>query len=516
MQGADKPTMDRRTLLKLTGVAGLSAGMGSIAGCLGEEGPDEFVITQGELAANADPNDHNATPAYNVFDPVYEPLFEMTPDGELQERVVTDWEHTDDDEITLTIRDDVVFHNGEEMTASDVAYTVNRQVDEEVGIPSPQADGMTGITGAEAPDDTTVVVEHEVSPVLAETGLGVFGRVVSEEWMEDQDQPVADDMNGTGPYQMVEFVGEDYALYEAFDDYWGEEPAFEQLRLQMISSNSTRIADLETEASDVVTDVPPSDVFDIDEQDGLEVRNITSFRNIFLVMPNDEEPFDSQAFRQAMNYAVDTEAIIDNIHDGFGEPMSQPVPSEHFGFNPDLDPYPHDPDEAEALVEESGYEDVEIELTCPDGRYLNDTDVAEFAASQIDDLDNVNCEAEIIPFEDLTEMTLDGDLGTAPEFFLIGWGNPTYDADYGLVPWFVEGQAANNFNDEELEEMILESREIEDEAEREAHLQEVMAEIHELSPWVFLYNQESIYGVRSDLEWEPRNDERINPGEMSL
>jgi peptide/nickel transport system substrate-binding protein len=520
MQGADRSTVDRRTLLKLTGVAGATAGLGSIAGCLGDEfgddGPDEFVITQGELAANADPNNHNATPAYNVFDPVYEPLFNVTAEGEIEERVVTDWEHVNDGEIQLALRDDVVFHNGDDMTADDVAYTVNRQVDEEVGIPSPQSDGMAGITGAEAEDETTVIVEHEVNPELAETGIGVFGRVVNEEWIEDQDQPVADEMNGTGPYQLVDFEGEEYAEYEAFEDYWGDEPAFEELRFQAISSASTRVADLETEASDVIADVPPSDVLDIDEADGLEIRNVLSFRNIFLVMPNDDAPFDSQEFRQAMNYAIDTEQIIDNINGGFGEPMSQPIPEPHFGYNPDLEPYPYDPEEAEALIEESGYEGEEIVITCPDGRYLNDTDIAEFAASQISELPNVDCEAEIIPFEDLTEMTLDGDLETSPDFFLIGWGNPTYDADYGIVPWFVDGQASNSFNNEELEEMIVEARTVEDEDEREELLQEIMADIHELAPWVFLHNQESIYGVRSDLEWEPRNDERINPGDMGL
>ncbi|MDQ2049799.1 ABC transporter substrate-binding protein [Natronolimnohabitans sp. A-GB9] len=511
----------RRAFLTATGAGTL----GAVAGCLGGEGPEEFVVTQGELAGNADPNDHNATPAYNVFDPVYEPLFDLTPDGEIQERIVTDWEHVDDGEIELTLRDDVVFHNGDEMTASDVAYTIDRQVDEEVGIPSPQADGMTGITGAEAEDETTVLVEHEVNPELAETGLGVFARVVDEEWVEEREQPIADEMNGTGPYQLVEFQAEEHAVYEVFDDYWGEEPPFDQLRFQAISTDSTRVADLETEASDVVTNVPPADVHDISEAEGLDIRTVVSFRNIFLVMPNDDEPFDSQAFRQAMNYAVDNEAIISDINDGFGEPMSQPVPEDHFGHNPDLEPYPYDPDEAESLIEESGYEGEALTLTCPDGRYLNDTDIAEYAASQIDELDTVSCEAEIVPFEDLVEMVLDGDPTTAPDFFLIGWGNPTYDSNYGLEPWFVEGQASYNFLEEDLEEpvldqrieeAILESQTVEDEDEREQLLQDINEEIHEAAAWVFLHNEESVYGVRSDLEWEPRGDERINPGEMEL
>ena len=513
MRDSPSHDVDRRSVLRLSGAAFFAAGVGATAGCLGDD-DDTLVITQGELAENADPNDHNATPAYNVFDPVYEPLFRVDAEGEIDEHIVTDWD-IDTDTAELTVRDDVTFHNGDDMTAEDVAYTINRQVDPDVGVTSPQVDGLAGITGADAEDDTTVVVEHEVGPGLVEVGLGIFGRVVNEDWIEDRDQPISDEMNGTGPYELESFDAQNEAVYTAFDDYWGEEPEFEEVVFQAIDESSTRVSELQTGESDLIVNVPPTDVDTIDDESGVEIRNLTSFRNIFLVMTNDEPPFDSVEFRQAMNYAVDNQEIIDTILGGFGQPMSQPLPEGHFGYNPDLDPYPQDLDQAESLVDDSGYAGEEITLVCPDGRYLNDTEIAETAAADIDELPNVSCSVEIEPFEDIAAAALDADPTTSPDFFLIGWGNPTYDANYGLAPWMVSGQASHSFIDDDIEAAILESQVIEDDDEREEFLEDLSEDIREAAPWVFLHLEESIYGVRDDIDWEPRPDESLYLHEMS-
>ncbi|AEH35694.1 ABC transporter substrate-binding protein [Halopiger xanaduensis] len=517
MQGARHNELDRRRFLQLTGIA-TTAGLTSIAGCIDDSGGssnDEFVVTQGEFATTVDPNGHNDAPTYNVLDQVYEPLWDITPDGELEPRIVEEWTHPDDSTMELTVRDDVVFHEGQEMTASDVAYTINRAVDEEVGIASEQADRYPGVVGAEAPDDTTVLIEHESVPSIVEFNVATVATVVSQEWMEEREQPVTDELNGTGPYQVDEYTPDEEITFTTFDDYWGETPDLDPVRFRGASEASTRVSELETGESDLVVNVPPSDVANIDEAEDVEVRTVTSLRNIFLVMPNDDEPFDSQEFRQAMNYAVDVDAIIENVLDGFGSPTSQPIPEGIFGYNDDLDPYPHDLEQAEQLVEDSGYSGVEITLESPEGRYLNDTEVAETAAQQIDQLENVSCDFQITDFETITESSLDADPSTSPDFFLIGWGNPTYDADYGLAPWFVSGQAAYNFEDEEIEEKILESQQTSDPDEREQLLQEINADLHEAAPWVFLHREESIYGIRSDVDWDPRADESILLDEMS-
>lgn len=131
------------------------------------------------------------------------------------------------------------------------------------------------------------------------------------------------------------------------------------------------------------------------------------------------------------------------------------------------------------------------------------------AADQIDQLENVDCDFDTAPFPDIS------DANSAPydddeiPFFLIGWGVITGDSDYGLAPFFVEEAPQETLRNEDISEMILESQTIEDEDEREAQLQEINAELREEAPWVFLHSQDSVYGVRDDIGWEPRADESI-------
>ncbi|WP_394353258.1 ABC transporter substrate-binding protein [Haloterrigena gelatinilytica] len=510
----------RRSFLMTTGAASAVA----VAGCLGGEGPDddEFVITLSQFPDTVDPIDHITGDYFDVFDHVYEPLFDIQPGEAPESRVVEDWEHGDG-AAELRLRDDVQFHDGQDLTAEDVAFTLERQIDPEVGPASSQVAGLGSIEGAEAVDDSTVRFEYSGAAALAEYEFGNYARAMSREWTDDQESAEsgeivgdsADVFNGTGPYEVVDFTPDTEIVLEPFDDYWGDEPPFERLVFNADEESSGRVAALETGESDLTINVLPEDVQTVQDTEDAEVRTVTSFRNIFCPMKNEAEPFDSQEFRQAMNYAVDNEGVIDDVLSGFGEPMSQPVPPGVNGYNPDLDPYPYDPDEAESLVEESGYGGAEIELVAPQGRYLNDADVAQTVADQIDQLENVSCDVDVVDFGVVSDANSAGMDDYEIPFFMIGWGVITGDTDYGVSGFFQEGGGVQTFRDEELDQAIEESKEIDDPEEREQQLQAVNELAREKAPWIFLHLQESIYGVRQDVQWEPREDETIWAWEMS-
>ncbi|WP_339103324.1 ABC transporter substrate-binding protein [Haloterrigena salinisoli] len=513
-----RPT--RRSFLITTGAASVVA----VSGCLGGEGPgdDEFVITLSQFPDTVDPIDHITGDYFDVFDHVYEPLFDIQPGEAPEPRVVEDWEHADG-AVELSLRDDVQFHDGQDLTAEDVAFTLERQIDPEVGPASSQVAGLGSIEGAEAVDDSTVRFEYSGAAALAEYEFGNYARAMSREWTDEQESAEsgeivgnsADVFNGTGPYEVVDFTPDTEIVLEPFDDYWGDEPPFDRLVFNADEESSGRVAALETGESDLTINVLPEDVQTVQNAEDAEVRTVTSFRNIFCPMKNEAEPFDSQAFRQAMNYAVDNEGIIDDVLSGFGEPMSQPVPPGVNGYNPDLDPYPHDPDEAASLVEESGYGGAEIELVAPQGRYLNDADVAQTVADQIDQLENVSCDVDVVDFGVVSDANSAGMDDYEIPFFMIGWGVITGDTDYGVSGFFQEGGGVQTFRDEELDQAIEESKGIDDPEERERQLQDVNEMAREKAPWIFLHLQESIYGVRQDVQWEPREDETIWAWEMS-
>ena len=513
--------MDRRKLLKLTGVAGAST---MVAGCLSDDddAPDEITVTLSEFPDTQDPLDHITGDYFDVYDHIYEPLFDFEPGDGIFSRVVDDWEIQGGGSTTLELRDDVVFHNGDDLTAEDVAWTIERTVDPELGVESDiGAFGLGSITGAEAVDDLTVEVSYSAAPGLAEFEFGNYARAINREWAIDnfnaEEDAIsgtdADTFNGTGPYEVIEFTPGEEIVLERFDDYWGDEPPFETVTF---NAGEERVSALQAGDTDLIINVSPADVDRVENEDDVGIRQVTSFRNIFLPMKNTVAPFDSQEFRQAMNYAVDNEEIVNDVLSGFGEARGQPIAPGINGFNDDIEPYEHDIGQAESLVESSGYGGVEIELVVPQGRYLNDADIGRRCAEMIDDLDNVSCEADVVDFgivSDANSAGVDPDQFEIP-FYMIGWGTITGDTDYGVQGFFKQDVPTRTFDDAELSNAIEESQQIQDPEERTQQLEEVNRIAHEKAPFVFLHTQESIYGIRDDIEWDPREDETIYLWEM--
>jgi len=522
---------DRRTVLKATG-ATLGAGLVGMAGCAGSDDEDggSITVTLSQFPDTIDPLDHITGDYFDVLDHIYEPLFEFEPGEGIFPGVVEETEILGGGTTELRLRDDVVFHNGDDLTAEDVAWTVNRTLDDSIGVPSPIGTfGLGSIEGAEATGETTVEVNYSAAPGLAEFEFGNYARAMNKSWSIDnydadqEGEAVSgsdpEDFNGTGPYEVVDFTSGEEVVLEAFDDYWGgeEQQPFDEVIFNANSESSGRVGAVETGESDLTINVLPEDVQILQDADGVGIRRVTSFRSIFLPMKNTVAPFDSLEFRQAMNYAVDNEGIVETVLSGFGEARGQPVSPGINGFNSDIEPYEQDVGMAESLVEESGYGGVEIELVAPNGRYLNDAAVAETAADQIDSLSNVSCDVDIVDFGVVSDAN---SAGVEPgefdiPFYMIGWGVITGDTDYGVQGFFTIPDNPNRtFDDEELSNAILESQQIEDPDDRTQKLQEVNQLAHEKCPFVFLHTQESLYGVNDDIQWDPREDEVVYVWEM--
>ena len=519
---------DRRSFLKYAGTAAAAATV-SAAGCVGTDDDDDeaatleqVTLTQGAFAPTLDPVGDNSTPTYNVIDQGYEPFLYRSRAGEVIGRVCDGWDRVDDRTVELEVRDGVTFHSGNDCTASDVAFSINRANDPEI---SEVAAVIGNIDEAEAVDEGTVRVHLNAAVPVIFRNLGAFGRVTEQSWIEDDAVNVDEEMNGTGPFELVEYQEDEFVEYERFDDYWGEEPAVESAVINARDEDGARVSELEAGESDVITAVPPDRVTDIDGQDGLFAETVPSIRTIFLVMNDAFEPFDDPDFRRAMNFAVDTDAVIESQLEGFANRTSQPTLEGHVGHAGDVDPYPHDPDEAERLVEQSGHAGADITIDVPTGRYVGGVDVAESYAGQIDDLDNVSCDferrdfitlvGEIFATQEADDGTIVSDQAAAPPCFLIGWGVPTLDADYAMGDWFKREGVSSQTSDEEIQSLLAEADTILDADERVETLQDANRRAHEQAVWLFSHQQFSIAGISEEIDWEPREDEDILLEEMS-
>ncbi|WP_435065582.1 ABC transporter substrate-binding protein [Halobaculum sp. EA56] len=422
---------------------------------------DDVVMTQSQMDSGLDPQDHRETPTDNIVLQAYEGLLERDAQGSVIEMLATDYRRLDETTVQFTVRDNVSFHSGDSLTPEDVAYSINRIVKPDVGIESPQVDQLIGVEGAEvaSTDDRTVNVNLSGLNPIVFASFATYCDIMNKSWVESNDQAyINQNMDGTGPFQLSNYEQGVAVEFQRNNDYWREPAAISTFTINSASESSTRVNRLLSGESDIVVNVPPQEVSRVENNDGTSIAAVPSTRIIFNAMRYDVEPFDSPQFRRAVNYAVDLDSIIENVLQTFGDPTGQPTLEGFFGYNGDIDPYPRDLDRAEQLVEESGYAGAEVELVTPIGRYLKDVEIAQAVAAQVDEIPNVSATARQVEFSTLVSQVTTGKIEDKPHWYLLGWGNATFDAIQTIQPLLASDGALTSYKNDELDRLLDEAQ----------------------------------------------------------
>ncbi|CAJ51439.1 ABC transporter substrate-binding protein [Haloquadratum walsbyi] len=538
--------IDRRSFVKLAGTATATAalaGCGSSGGGGGAEGGDEtagtsqsgetaadtdesttgskefpVTITQGQMPDTLDPHDHRNIPADIVMRQCYEGVISRNRQGQIVSMLATEWRRVEPGRARFSIREGPTFQQTDnQLTPADIAYTINRMVDDDVGFTSPQAGQLGGVTGAEVVDDERAVdvLSDGLNPIVF-AEFAIYCDVVEQAWTEENESSyVAQNMNGTGPFELAEYEQNVQVTFDRYDEYWREPAEVTQLTFTSAQQASARVNQLIAGETDIIVNVPPQSVNRVDSSESVSVNAVGSTRIIYNGMRSNAEPFSSLSFRRAMNFAVDLESIITDVLQEFGEQTGQPTLQPFFGYNDDIEPYAHDPAEAERLIEESGHAGASLTLHTPVGRYLKDLQIAQAVAGMIDDLSNVSCDVKQRDFNTLASELTDGDITTGPKFYLIGWGNATFDASQTVNPTLTSDGVLTSFKSDQLDSLITEANQTAESEQREQLLQQANAFSHEQAPWIFLNRQFGVYGSTNRIDWQPRNDERIDAYSIS-
>jgi peptide/nickel transport system substrate-binding protein len=527
--------VSRRTYLKLAGGAASAA---AVAGCTGDgggtpttdgdggtgtassdggdggaqsSGDFPLTITQGQMPSGLDPHDHRETPTDIVMLHAYEGVLSRDADGKIVDALATDYQRVDGESaVTFTLREGVTFHNGDTLKAEDVAYSINRIVKESVGFASQQRDQLAGVTGAEATDETTVKVTNGGLNPIVFSEFATYCDVMQREWTEKHEKSyISQNTMGTGPFTLSSYTEDEEVVLERYEDYWREPAAVSTLTFRAAEEASTRVNQLLQGETDITVNVPPQEVSRVNNSDNATIAAAPSTRIIYNAMRYDVEPFSNLKFRQAMNHAVDLQSIVENVLGGFGAQTGQPTLEGFVGYNSSIDPYPYDPNRAQQLVEESGHAGVSIELHTPVGRYLKDLEIAQAVAGYIDELPNVSASVKQRDFGSLTDELLTGNIEDKPAWFLIGWGEATFDGGLVMTALLTTDGTLSTWSNEEFDSLLADASEQTGDT-RNQTLQQANQLAHDQAPWIFLNRQFSVYGVNKNLDWQARSDERID------
>ncbi len=466
---------------------------------------DTLIIAQGTDAVTLDAHHSTDSPTSTVTEHISETLFELTPEGEIVPLLADSFDVSEDGLVwDLHLKQGIQFHDGTPFNAEAVKYNIDRILDPDESVTFRFL--LTEIIETEVVDEYTVrfVTEKPFAPILAHlthTSISMQSPSAIEDYGEDYGDIVS---IGTGPFEFSEWRRGSEVTLVRNENYWGEQPAYERLVFQAVPEGGARMMMVQSGDADVAVRVPPHDIERLEADQDVDIVMTPSLRTIYVAFNVTMEPFTDPLVRQAVNHAVDKEAIVEFILGGVGQPVDAPVAPDVFGHEP-IKKYEYDPDRAMELLAEAGFEDgFETKLYSPSGRYMQDIQIAEAIQSMLAD---VNIDAEIVTLEWSTYLDVTGlpqEESEAP-MLMLGWGTVTGDADYGLYALFhtsehvPDGSNRSFYSNERVDQLLDEARTNPDEDfRREAYL-EAMSLIMEEAPWLFLHVERQVTAVRSDV-----------------
>ena len=474
---------------------------------------------------------------------VYETLVRYNPEMKIEPALATHYERVKDG-FLFTIRQGVRFHEGEILTAEDVAYSINRAL-----MPESQFKvAAAGILNATVVNDKQVLIKTTSGCPVFLNQLTQL-RILNKKWLEKhnalhpqnyvsgEESYLARHANGTGPFKLVYREVDVRTEFVANHDWWDEanrKGNVEKVIYTPIGSAATRTAALLSGQIDFVLDPAPQDIARLERNSAVTVRSHAEDRVMMIALdqyrdhspyisdlqgqPLSFNPFKDVRVRQALSLAVNREALVRSIMRGKAVATGTLVSQSVFGYSTQIaQPPVYDLEKAKALLKEAGLEKgFSFTLDTPNNRWINDENLCKALAGMWAKL-NIKVNVHSMPRSQYFPKVLSFDSSAG----LVGWGSNTFDAFYpmqSLSATFDVSSGAGISNigrisDSRMDELLKKLAVAENPNSRQSLAQEVLAlekkevfHIPLLQPmfsWAMKKNVEPI--VRPDnrltLEW---------------
>lgn len=312
-----------------------------------------------------DPAMHRERDTETVIRNMFDGLVTRTWDGKVVPEIAESWSNPADNIYEFKIRQGIKFHNGEKLDADDVVFTFERILQEgAIGGQSSPRKGLLGpLEKVEKVDAYTVRFTLQ-NPFPVFLQALVHFQIVPKDYIKKVgDQKFAEKPVGCGPFKFKEGRLDDRIVMERFDGYYGGSPdlppvgpaAVKRVIFRMMPDPATRIAALKAGEVHIIQQVPPDMAADLEKDPKVQVKKVEGTRCYAVEMNVAKPPFDDVRVRLAMNYAINWDEILKTVYGGGATRLATCFLPSGFGFNPDLKPYPYDPEKAKQLLKEAGY-----------------------------------------------------------------------------------------------------------------------------------------------------------------
>jgi peptide/nickel transport system substrate-binding protein len=506
-------------------------------------GRQTIIVALAGSPDTLDPADHRSRYSETVIRNMFDGLVTRDNISGVHNELAESLTWKDNQTLEIQLRQGVKFHDGTEMTADDVVYTFDRIIQENaIEYPeahtSPRKGLIAPLESIEKTGDYSVVM-HFSAPWPPALQLLVHQQIVPKAYLESVGtQGFIENPIGTGPFKFVSVQpGFSEVVMERFDDYYGGAPDLTPVGtacvdgavFRVIPEASTRVAALLAGEVDIIQVVPPELVSTLEQTPGIQVKTVPGTQPKWMEMNVNKAPFDDVRVRQALNYAVDKQLIIDAIYGGRAVALPGPLSPYNNFVNKSLQPYAYDAEKALALLADAGYTD-------SNGDGILDKNGVPFSFT-IDSLEEHRALAEAVT-DQFRAIGIDASVRfweysvVKPQLqagermaYLDDWGDSAFDpVGHFEAKWhgYVEGATYgrgnfSGYNNERVNELIKEGETTADTVARQTIYDEAQQIIYDEAPAVFLILPEEIEAASTRVQnWGPASDSRINLHDVCL
>lgn len=470
-------------------------------------------------ALSLDPANHRNRETETIIRNMFDGIVTRDSDMNVVPQLAESWTAIDPTTYEFKLRSGVTFHDGSPLTTADIKFSIERLTKENAmgGQTSPRQSLLGPVTGVEVIDDLTFRIKLD-SPWPILPAMLPFQEMVSKAHVEAVgDAAMADNVNGTGPFKLVEWRKGQSVIMERFDDYYGGstdippvgKACVDRVIFQVIPENASRVAALLAGEVHIIDKLPSHNVSQVEANPDTKVMAVNGTRTSYVALNNQSGPFADIRVRHALAHALDRQLIVDKILNGNASLTNGILSPDAFGKNETLPAYEYDVEKAKALLAEAGHPDgLDVTLDV-DGA---NKEIAEAIAAVVA---KAGFRVGVTVGEVSTLRTrfrtkgepIDG------QMWLTSWGNGSLDPVGIFVPTHRTNDRGNSsgYSSAEVDALLDAANTETDRAKRAQMYADAEAIVNRDLPKVYLWVAQDLYGVSTKLSgWRPSSDSRIN------